>query len=278
MSPSTSLRKEGGGRSVAATLLLATLLVVLVLTMGLAAVMIHFMNDTAESILLKVMRPMARTAAQNVEANLHTMVDRLHVLKGNSFLRNPNALPATKQEALDRFLTSVELVWLGLYDNTGVLVTGIEGSPTNVTEREIFSRLVQTRNMVIEDTVEGQMGLEVALGVPIHTYDQDAALEPPRYFLVGGYLYDILEETIDSLSVGNKGSAFVIDDSGLIIGSPGRSDIEGSAPLAEALGGGPDAAMAVSRAIKGEINAQTISTTQRPMFVSYSPIRGTLSA
>ncbi|MDR2455641.1 MAG: response regulator [Deltaproteobacteria bacterium] len=275
VSPLSILKRKASSRSVAARLLFATLLVMLVLTMGLAAVMIHFMNDMAENILLKVMRPMAKTAAQNVEANLHVMVDRLYVLKTNSILRNPNALPLTKQETIDRFLTSVELVWLGLYNGRGLLVTGSPGSPASVADREVFRRLVKTSNTVIEDTAVGYNGLEIALGVPIHTYDQDPAKEPPRHFLVGGYLYDLLEETIDTLSVGKQGSAYVLNERGFVIGSPARSPVLTHVPLVSILGYGPEAERLAKRAASGIINAEIIPTPDGVIFASYSPIRGT---
>jgi signal transduction histidine kinase len=262
-------------KSVAARLLLTTLSLVLILTLGLVAVMLRFMNDMAENILLKVMRPMARTAAQSVEANLHTLVDRFYVLKNNSMLRNPNALPLTKQETLDRFMTSVELVWLGLYDSKGVLITGTGGSPMRVTTRKLFEGLRATNNMVIEDTSVGNNGLEIAMGVPVYTYNQDPAAESPNQYLVGSYVYDLLGEIVNTLNIGKRGSAYVINEDGVVIGSPVLSPVFSHESMASILGGGPAASALVARATGGVISSETVETPEGLVFVSYSPIRGT---
>jgi signal transduction histidine kinase/CheY-like chemotaxis protein len=260
---------------VAARLLLATLMVVLTLTLVLAAVMIHFMNDMAEEILLKVMRPMARTAARSVESNLHTMVDRLYYLKSDSVIRNPNAPPRIKQETLDRFMTSAEMVWLGLYDERGVLITGSVGSPTRITAREIFTLLTRDGKMVIDDTAVGNRGLEIAIGAPVHSFGQDPLIDPPKRYLVGSYVYDLLGETISTLSVGQRGSAYVVNEDGIVIGSPSLGPVFSRAHLSRIIGDGPDIAKVVARATSGVISSEIVQSSEGLLFVSYSPIRGT---
>ncbi|MDR1657034.1 MAG: response regulator [Deltaproteobacteria bacterium] len=273
--PETKQARPKKSKTVATKLLITTITVVLIMTMGMAGVMIHFMNSLAENILLKLMRPMIKTAAESVEANLHTMVDRFYVLKKNSMLRNPNALPLTKQETLDRFMTSVELVWLGLYNKDGALITGSNGSPVRISSRKIFVRMLETDNMVIEDTSVGNSGLEIAMGLPVYTFDQDPTTELPNQYLVGSYVYDLLGEIINTLSIGNQGSAYVINEDGTIIASMALSPVFSRESIHSVLGQGPQVAQIIKIAGQGMISSLTLDTPNGFTFISYSPIRGT---
>jgi signal transduction histidine kinase/CheY-like chemotaxis protein len=249
--------------------------VVLILTIGLVGVMTHFMTNMAENILLDVMRPMARTAAMSLEANLHTMVDRFYVIKSSAMLRNPNALPATKQETLNGFMNTVELAWLCLYTPEGTLLTGSENCPVRITGRLILEKAKVNRNLVIEDTSVGNSGLEIVMGVPIYTWNQDPTKEEPSQYLIGSYFYDLIGEIVNTLSIGTNGAAYVINNQGVIIGSLIQGQVFGRQQLTEIIGDDPDTVESLSRMTDGLIGAETIDTPQGPMYISYSPIRGT---
>ncbi|MDR0355627.1 MAG: response regulator [Deltaproteobacteria bacterium] len=271
--PEKSQKKH---KSISTRLLLTTLMVVVVLTLGLVGIMIFFMNRMAENILLDVMRPMARTAAQSVEANLHTMVDRFYVIKGSAMLRNPNALPVTKRETLNGFMNSVELGWLGLYTPNGTLITGSEECPVSISGRSILESIRNSSSLVIEDTSVGNSGLEIVMGVPLFTWNQDPEKENPSQYLVGSYFYDLLGEIINALNIGTNGSAYIINDEGAIIGSLYTGSVFSRQPIVEIIGDSPETQALLLRIKKGLIGAETVQTPSGPMYTSYSPIRGTM--
>ncbi|MDR2302344.1 MAG: HAMP domain-containing protein, partial [Deltaproteobacteria bacterium] len=263
-------------KSVATRLLLTTLLVVVILTLGLVGIMSYFMSSMAENILLDVMRPMARTAALSLEANLHTMVDRFYVIKSSAMLRNPNALPATKQETLNGFMNSVELAWLCLYAPAGSLITGSPNCPISVSGRALLDKLKANRNLVIEETSVGNSGLEIVMGVPLYTWNQDPETEEPSQYLVGSYFYDLVGEIVNTLSIGSSGAAYIINDKGVIIGSLSLGLVFGKQHLIEIIGSDDEALETLNRMTQGLIGSETINTPEGPMYIGYSPIRGTL--
>ncbi|MDR2387804.1 MAG: hybrid sensor histidine kinase/response regulator, partial [Deltaproteobacteria bacterium] len=263
-------------KSISTRLLLTTLLVVVILTLGLVGIMSSFMASMAENILLDVMRPMARTAALSLEANLHTMVDRFYVIKSSAMLRNPNALPATKQETLNGFMNSVELAWLCLYAPAGNLITGSPNCPVSISGRALLDNLKKHRNLVIEETSVGNTGLEIVMGVPLYTWNQDPNAEEPSQYLVGSYFYDLMGEIVNTLSIGSSGAAYIINDKGVIIGSLILGQVYGKQHLIEIIGDDQAALEILNRMTQGLIGSETIDTPDGPMYIGYSPIRGTL--
>ena len=65
-------------------ILLHTLIVVMVLAGILVGVMSYFMASLTDTILMDTLQPMARTAAQSVEGNLHMLADRLFLIRDNT--------------------------------------------------------------------------------------------------------------------------------------------------------------------------------------------------
>ncbi|MDR3204353.1 MAG: response regulator [Deltaproteobacteria bacterium] len=263
-------------KSLVTRVYLTTLIVVMLLTMGLVGVMIYFMNSMAQNILLGVMRPLSRTAAQSLEANLHIMVDRFYIIKRNSMLRNPNALLKTKQETLDKYVNPAELLWLGLYDIEGNLIIGSEICPKSLTNRNIMEQLAHSGRLIIEETeLANSSDLEIVMGVPIYTFEQDFTKDKPSQFLIGSYLYDLLSEIVNNLSIGNNGAAYIVSEQGHIIASSASNRLS-EKTIGAILGkGNVKAKKLVERLLSGAINSEAMITAQGPIFVSYSPIRGT---
>ena len=63
-------------KSVTAKILSAALLIIIFLAAGLMFIMTYFMNSLTDTIMLSMLQPTAKMAAQSVEANLHTLTER----------------------------------------------------------------------------------------------------------------------------------------------------------------------------------------------------------
>lgn len=131
-------------KSIATRILLSAVLLVVILNAGLVVVMSLFMNTLMNDIMLKVLRPMAKTAAQSVEANLHTLANHFFLIRDNDVFQDPGVGLAAKRTLIDRAESGVEFVWLGLYNANGTLLTGGENCPRSLAGRGDFTAPVQT--------------------------------------------------------------------------------------------------------------------------------------
>jgi signal transduction histidine kinase/CheY-like chemotaxis protein len=224
--------------------------------------MVYYMNSMAEKILLSVLKPVARTAAQSVEANLHAMADRFYAMRDNSAIG--------ETEAIKQAMASTELVWLGVYSERGGLISGSAGSPMRLTRRKLMGLLEATNNLVIDDAAVGSAGLEIAMGVPLP--DREGSV---RRYLIGSYVYDLLGEVVGDISVGGGGMAFIVNDEGDVVANLTLGPVYSRQALADMLGPTPAVQGLVARMIEGRIGAEPLQTSAGPAFVSYSPIRGT---
>lgn len=143
-----------------------TAIIALTIAIVLMAVMSFSMRSLTSTILLETLQPMAKSASQSVEGNLHMMADRIFMIGDNTVLEDPSISKAEKQALLDRAKSGIEFVWLALYLPDGSLYTGSEQSPQSIAERKQFSMLEQTANMVIDDTEVTENGLEIVIGKP----------------------------------------------------------------------------------------------------------------
>lgn len=205
--------KKKSWKSIATRILLSAVLLVVILNIGLVVVMSFFMNTLMNDIMLNVLRPMAKTAAQSVEANLHTLANYFFLIRDNSIFQDPGVGLPAKRALIDRAESGIEFVWLGLYDANGTLLTGGENCPRSLAGRQLLGLMRQTRNLVIEDTSVGDSGLEIVMGVPVKPDDPAAEAG----YLVGSYRYDILSDVLANINIGRHGLAFIINERGQII-------------------------------------------------------------
>jgi|GEM_PF-4628038 len=276
------------GKSIATRILMSAVLVVVVLNAGLVVVMSFSMNTLTNDIMLQVLRPMAKTAAQSVEANLHTLANHFFLIRDNSVFRDPQSDRQDIKAVIDRAESGIEFVWLGLYDAGGTLLTGSEDCPRSLAGRELLSLMRQTRNLVIEDTTVGNSGLEIVMGVPARPdpYEpkmveaeisfQEAALVPRSFqagYLVGSYRYDILSDVLANINIGTHGQAFIINENGQVIAHRDLGKVFSREPILESLGAEAERALLLMR--QGQVDSAEFTGGDGSMFISHAPIRGT---
>ncbi|MDR1165112.1 MAG: response regulator [Deltaproteobacteria bacterium] len=270
----TNLRVKAP-KSVATKILFVTSLVVVVLTAGLVFIMTFFMNSLTETILLNVLQPMSKSASQNLESKLHTLVDRFYLIRNNSILSSTSVAISGKKKIIDRTMTTINFEWLGLYDSEGSLITGSDFAPFRLTTRKIWDLLNVTANVVIEDTSVGETGLEVAMGIPIWSTEQLSKTVKPAFYLVGSYSYDVIHEIISNLNIGPHGTAFIVNKDAEFMAHLTQGKIFSHQNIESAIGSGPVAKEIVRLMLDGHTGSAAIETAEGPMFISYAPVRGT---
>ncbi|MDR1041916.1 MAG: response regulator [Deltaproteobacteria bacterium] len=262
-------------KSISARILVVTLFVVMILTAGIVFIMTYFMNSLTETILLNVLQPMAKSASQNLESKLHTLVDRLYLIRNNSILSSTSVALSGKKKIIERTMSSINFLWLGLYDSSGSLMTGSDGAPYRLGTRKIWRLMSQTSNIVIEDTVVGDNGLEMAIGIPVWSTEQTEEDLKPAYYLVGSYSYDVIYEIISNLNIGPHGTAFIVNENADFMAHLTQGKVYSQQSIKETLGESDRSARIMRLMVQGHTGSAVIDTPAGPMFISYAPVRGT---
>lgn len=259
------------GRGITAKILGITLGAIIMLATVLVLVMSVFMNSLTDRIALNMMQPLAKTAAQDVESNLHILAERFFLIRSSADFSSEHVGIYDKQKVLDRFMEGVEFVWLGIYEEGGALITGSDASPRSISGRNLLTMLNRTENLVIEDTTVGNSGLEVVMGVPLLDSENNGRAK----YLVGSYKYDVLSDVLANINIGASGTAFIINNTGNIIGHRDLGKVYSRESIKESLGTDEDADRLLALMLAGQTGSESIDSANGAMFISYSPIRGT---
>jgi signal transduction histidine kinase len=213
---------------------------------------------------------MAKTAAQDVEGNLHTLADRFFMIRENTALINPDSELSSIRANLDFISGGIEFVWLGLYRKDGTLVVGTKESLHNITNRNLIDVISNTGNLVIEDISVGAQGLEIVMGLPMKIGETGNS-----YFLVGSYQYGILADVLSNINAGADGTAFIINEEGRFIAHNELRMVYNRIPLEEELSPDPEVKSELVLMIEGQTGSAIIPGVKGKAFLSYAPIRGT---
>lgn len=235
------------------------LAVILVLVMGLS------MKALTENILTDVLTSTIKTASQSVEGNMHMLADRIFMIGDDDVFLQKDSTREEKKAALDKALSGIEFVWLGLYGKDGGLYLGDERCPDTIADREMFPLLEETQNLVVDDVVSTAEGLELAIGTPIAP---DGELS---YYLVGSYKYDVLNDVLSNINLSVNGKAFIVNKDGEIMGNRDTGLVDGDASLRDIVGIDGITELATS----GKTGLKIMDSSRDVDYVSYAPINGT---
>lgn len=260
--------------SITTRILIMSLLVLIITVGSVLSVMMYFMNSLTNSIMLDILQPMAKTAAQSIEGNLHMMADRFFMIRDNSIIASKDSTIEEKQAILDMTQSGIEFVWLGLYNADGTLLTGSNGSPRSISGRKLYSMMLETDNQVIENTTVGSSGLELVMGIPVHLGTGDETYT--GYYQAGSYKYDVLGDVLNNINIGANGMAFIIDESGTLVAHNNLGKVYSQEHISNSLGDTAEVQELISLMEARQIGSATVNSPSGQLYVSYAPIRGTL--
>ena len=260
--------------SITTRILIMSLLVLIITVGSVLSVMAYFMNALTNSMMLEILQPMAKTAAQSIEGNLHMMADRFFMIRDNNTIASKDSTIEEKQAVLDMTQSGIEFVWLGLYNVDGTLLTGSDGCPRSISGRKLYSMILETDNQVIENTSVGNSGLELVMGAPIHLGSGDETYT--GYYLAGSYKYDVLGDVLSNINIGTNGMAFIIDDSGTLVAHNNLGKVYSQEPVGNSLGDTAEVQELISLMVTRQIGSASVNSPSGQLYVSYAPIRGTL--
>lgn len=253
-------------RSISGKILTTTIVIVALLAGILVSLMARSMKSLTDTILSDVLPSMIKTASQSVEGNMHMLADRIFMIGDNEVITNPQSTAEQKQAVLNNAQSGIEFLWLGLYDAQGNLYLGAENCPQTLQERKLFTGLQETQNMVIDDIVSTEEGLELAVGTPILNGDGELL-----YYLVGSYKYDVLNDVLSSINISANGEAFIVNSDGQIMGHRNLELITEQKDMADYVG----SQELEDKVLSGETGVMALEGKDDTRLVSYVPINGT---
>ncbi|MDR2785279.1 MAG: response regulator [Treponema sp.] len=257
--------------------------VVVFLTLTLMLLMTYFISSLTNSMLMKIMPSMAKITAQGVEGHLHTLADRVFLLRENPVLANPLFQHSEKLAVLNNALAGIEFGWVGLYTpQSGQLVLGSESAPRSIYGLKMFFLTRQTRNLVIGDTIVKGSEPEINMSVPVMN-DESSIL----YILAASYKYDVLSDVLGNINISASGAAFIVNSQGELQSHRDIRHILNRETLYQIFDRIPAVEELISQVVLGNTGSFVIrnhsplnfllslfALEEGPRFVSYAPIRG----
>lgn len=238
----------------------------------IAALIVTIMSVTSirttNAILLDNMQITARIASQNISSNLHLLAERMYNLsKENIFLVNA-VTDSSKSAFLSDTKLEIEFVWLSAYDLEGQKMYGDDVSPSSVADTKYFSQLIQTGNIVIGEPYYDNGLLQLCVGAPIEKNDEIIG------YLVGSYKYDLLNDVLSMLILGDTGSACIINEEGLIIGDRNTQNIIDQQNIYDLYSSSRNKTV-FDKMLSNQTGSASLRFGRTKNYVGYAPIPGT---
>lgn len=183
---------------------LAAILIVTIMSVGSIR--------STNTVLLDNMQITARIASQGISSNLHLLTERMYNLSSDKVLTDASSAASDKQARLDEVKLEIEFVWLSAYDTAGQKLYGDDSAPASIADTGYYANLIKTGNIVIGEPYYDNNLLQLCVGVPLKSNDELTG------YLIGSYKYDLLNDVLSMLILGDTGSACILNENGLIIG------------------------------------------------------------
>lgn len=222
---------------------------------------------STNSILLDNMQTTTRIASQSISSNLHLLTERMYNISHEEIFISPSS-NEEKQARLDEIKLQVEFVWLSAYDTAGKKLYGDAGAPASISDTNYFSKLAQTENIVIGEPYYDNDMLQLCVGAPLFADGEVTG------YLVGSYKYDLLNDVLSMLILGDTGSARILNEDGLIIGDRNLENLKEQENIYDLYPSSKN-----TRIFDKVLSYQTGSALMRlkhvNSYVGYAPIPGT---
>ncbi|HBV83822.1 MAG TPA: hypothetical protein DEB74_13760 [Lachnospiraceae bacterium] len=198
---------------------------VMQLSISLGVILVILMIVTSlrstSSVLHDGLTTTARISAQNISSNLHLLTDRIDNMAQKSEWADMSISEVEMQQLIDECEKRVEFVWIAAYDIAGEKLYGDSDAPESIVGKVYYDYLTRTQNLTIGDP-EHQDGIwQISVGIPIKNEKGEIL-----FYLIGSYKYDLLNDVLTNINIGNKGVAYIVDGEGDIIADKNITDMD----------------------------------------------------
>ena len=241
--------------------------VAILLTILVTAIMAFGTIRSTNSVLLDNMQITARIASQSISSNLHLLTERMYNLSIEPIFLNPSKNNAEKENRLTEAKLQIEFVWLSAYDLSGQKLYGDTIAPSSISDTQYYSYLTQTGSIVIGEPYYDNNTLQLCVGAPIKENNEIVG------YLIGSYKYDLLNDVLSMLILGNTGSASILNQNGKIIGDRNLDMIAKEQTIYSLY---PDNNEYIyKKMLSFQTGSSIIKLNNRNYYIGYAPIPGT---
>lgn len=190
----------------------------ILLTVLITAVMSFGSIRSTNKLQLDNIQVTTRIASQSISSNLHLLTERIYNISTDAELTDDSLSKKDKAAYLQDFEQEIEFVWLSVYDADGKKLYGDKTAPDSIADTKYYSQLAETANTVIGEPHYDQDVLQLCVGAPLKANDEICG------YVIGSYKYDLLNDVLSMLILGDTGSACIINEKGTIIADHCRFD------------------------------------------------------
>lgn len=240
------------------------------ITLGVVLIIIMIIASLTStvSVLKDSLQMTAKTASQNISSNLHLLTDRMDSLAQEAVLADPDADVSEKQKVIEERKQRVEFSWIAAYDASGKKIYGDDTAPDSVAESTYFDNLVKTANMTIGEPENTDGNWQLAIGIPLMNGEDVYA------YLVGSYHYGMLNDVLANINIGESGSAFMVNEEGVIIADKEIENMEKHDNIYELYTSGANHKVFDSM-LAFQTGAESVFLHGVQSYMAFSPVAGT---
>ena len=243
--------------------------VALLVTVLITTIMSVGSIRSTNNVLLDNMQITARTASQNIMSNLHLLTERMYNFSTETVFLNDMISETKKQKRFDAIKNQIEFLWLSAYDTDGKKLYGDTTSPKSITNTKYFSKMTETENLVIGEPYYNNTLLQLCVGAPLKNKDGEI-----KGYLVGSYKYDVIDDVLSQLVLGNTGSACILNEDGDIIGDRNKQNIVEKKNIYKLYPSSANASL-FKKITSYQIGSAEMKLGSKHCYTGYSPIPGT---
>lgn len=243
--------------------------VALLVTVLITTIMSVGSIRSTNNVLLDNMQITARTASQNIMSNLHLLTERMYNFSTETVFLNDMISETKKQKRFDAIKNQIEFLWLSAYDTDGKKLYGDTTSPKSITNTKYFSKMTETENLVIGEPYYNNTLLQLCVGAPLKNKDGEI-----KGYLVGSYKYDLIDDVLSQLVLGNTGSACILNEDGDIIGDRNKQNIIEKKNIYKLYPSSANASL-FKKITSYQIGSAEMKLGSKRCYTGYSPISGT---
>jgi len=223
---------------------------------------------STNSILLDNVQLTTRIAAQGMGTNLHLLAERMFNLSSEKVFSDQSVDAAAKQARIDEMEQLIEFVWLAGYDTQGQKLFGDEAAPASIADTDYFSYVSQSGLIAIGEPYQDNGIRQLCVGAAMSDGENTYG------YLVGSYKYDLLNDVLSMLILGDSGGACLINHEGLILGDSAQSENIGVKNIYDLYPTQKNKAI-FDKAVSFQTGSSTARLDGVRHYMGYAPVPGT---
>lgn len=240
--------------------ILLTLLVMVVMSIGSIR--------STNSLLLDNIQITTRIASQSISSNLHQLTERIYNISKEEELTDDTMSRSDKEAFLSSFEQEIEFVWLSVYNADGTKIFGDENAPDSIADTKYYSQLLESGSIVIGEPHYDQDILQLCVGSPLTRNDEVAG------YVIGSYKYDLLNDILSLIILGDTGSACILNEEGVIIADQDVENIANEQNIYEENSSDKNKKI-YDKILAYQTGSTTMTLHNQKHYVGYTPIPGT---